>query len=126
MKIVSNNKKQNEQSLIWIIKILSGIMIILFLGIHLIVNHLVVPEGLLSYAEIIRYFSNPLIFVMEITFLIIVVTHSLIGLRSIILDLNFSQKYQSLIDRILVLAGIISVAYGAWLALILFTRGSTL
>jgi succinate dehydrogenase hydrophobic anchor subunit len=80
-------------------------------------------SGLMTYDDVIRYFQNPIIPAIEILFLITVVTHSLIGLRGIILDLNPSRGTLRIITWLLVLLGVSSVAYGIWLALTIASLG---
>jgi succinate dehydrogenase hydrophobic anchor subunit len=72
---------------------------------------------------VIAYYKNPLIPAMEICFLAAVVTHSLIGLRGIILDLKPSRSALKAIDWILVILGITAVSYGTWLALTIASTG---
>lgn len=107
----------------WLIKIIAGLFIVLLLGIHFVVNHLVAPGGLLTYADVVRYYQNPIIVGMEITFLVVVVTHSFLGLRSILLDLNPTQQVLKVIDAVLLVTGTAAVSYGIWLALTIASRG---
>jgi succinate dehydrogenase hydrophobic anchor subunit len=60
---------------------------------------------------------------MEIAFLIFVVTHALMGLRSVLLDLHPSNKVLRLINYSLVVLGIASIAYGIWLVLVIVSKG---
>lgn len=106
----------------WLIKIVAGLFIVIFLGIHFVVNHLVGSGGLLTYADVVRYYQNPVIVIMEISFLIVVVTHSFLGLRSILLDLNPSQKALRIINAVLLIGGVAAVSYGTWLALTIAGR----
>lgn len=112
-----------ESAGLWLIKILTGFLVIVVLVIHLIVNHLIVPGGLLSYADIVLYYQNPIIPIMEIAFLIFVVTHALIGLRSVLLDLQPSNTVLKWINYGLVMLGFGSIAYGIWLILVITSRG---
>lgn len=107
----------------WLIKIIAGLLVVVFLGIHFVVNHLVAPGGLLTYADIVRYYQNPFVVFMEISFLIVVVAHSFLGLRSILLDLNPSQAVLRWINTVLFITGTAAVVYGAWLALTIADRG---
>lgn len=107
----------------WLIKIFAGLIIVLLLGIHFVVNHLVAPDGLLTYIDVVRYYQNPLIVVMEILFLIVVVTHAFLGLRSIILDLNPSLVVLKMVNTALFIVGVAAIAYGIWLALTIASRG---
>jgi succinate dehydrogenase / fumarate reductase membrane anchor subunit len=113
--------KPGEGFWLWLIKLGTGVLIVVLLLIHFIVNHLA-QQGLLNYADVIAYYSNPAIVAMEITFLAAVVSHTLIGLRGIILDLNPPAKLMGTIDRVLVLLGIGAVVYGIALALVVASR----
>lgn len=114
--------KQREGTWLWLFKIFAGLMIVVLLIVHLVVNHLVAPSGLLSYDDVIRYYDNPLIPIMEITFLVFVVSHALVGMRSIILDLNPSTRVLRLVDIFFYLLGGVSIVYGIWLVVVLAGR----
>uniref|UniRef100_A0A7C4KG65 Succinate dehydrogenase n=1 Tax=Anaerolinea thermolimosa TaxID=229919 RepID=A0A7C4KG65_9CHLR len=122
--MLGTRPKAREGAFLWLIKILAGLSIVIVLGIHFVVNHLVAPEGLLNYADVIRYYQNPWVVTMEIFFLIAVVTHALIGIRSILLDLNPSDSFLSILNTILIVVGVGAVAYGIWLALEIASRGN--
>jgi succinate dehydrogenase / fumarate reductase, membrane anchor subunit len=109
--------KSGENTWLWLIKIVTGPLLVVLLLVHFIVNHFIGENGLLTYADVIAYYKNPLIPVMEICFLAAVVTHSLSGLRGIFLDLNPSRSLLKAVDWLLVIVGIVAVVYGAWLAL---------
>jgi succinate dehydrogenase / fumarate reductase membrane anchor subunit len=115
--------RSGEGAGLWFLKILTGFLVIVVLIIHLIVNHLIVEGGLLTYADVVRYYQNSIIPIMEIAFLIFVVTHALMGLRSVLLDLHPSNKVLKLINYGLVVLGVGSIAYGTWLILVIVGRG---
>ena len=69
------------------------------------------------------YYRNPLIPAMEIAFLTAVVTHSLSGLRGIILDLKPARNVLKVMDWVMIIFGISAVSYGTWLALIIASKG---
>jgi succinate dehydrogenase / fumarate reductase membrane anchor subunit len=119
-----NQAKPAENTWLWLLKVLAGLFIIALLEIHFVVNHLVAPGGLLSYADVINYYQNPIVPIMEGFFLVFVVGHALLGLRSIILDLNPSTSRMRWIDFILFALGAIAVLYGIWLLIILVLKGN--
>lgn len=121
--MLGTHPKAREGAFLWLIKILAGLSIVIVLGIHFWVNHLAAPEGLLNYADVIRYYQNPWVVTMEIFFLISVVTHALIGIRSILLDLNPSDSVLSIINTILLIVGVGAITYGIWLAFEIANRG---
>jgi succinate dehydrogenase hydrophobic anchor subunit len=102
----------HENALQWFIKLLAGGLIFFLLIIHFIVNHLVAPGGLLTYQDVVQYYQNPLVLVMEGIFLTVVLVHALLGVRSIILDLNPTQKIVKIVDRGLILTGSVAFVYG--------------
>lgn len=122
--MISSNPKPQEGVWLWLLKIIAGLFIVVIMGIHFWVNHLVAPGGLLSYADVLAYYQNPIIPIMEIVFLVFVVAHALLGLRSILLDLNPSQTVLRWINAGFLVLGVAAVAYGTWLALYIAAKGA--
>jgi succinate dehydrogenase / fumarate reductase membrane anchor subunit len=120
----TSGPKTGETFWLWFLKIITGLFIILLLLIHFVVNHFVAEGGLLTYADVVAYYRIPIIPIMEIAFLIIVVSHALIGLRSIILDLRPSRQTLTAINWLFVVIGIVSVVYGIWLIQVIVAKGS--
>jgi succinate dehydrogenase / fumarate reductase membrane anchor subunit len=102
---------------IWLLQIVSGALLILVLGLHMIAHHFVVQGGLRDFADVIAYISNPLIFVIELVFLVVVTIHAALGLRAVLYDLGPSPSAARAIDWLLVIVGIGAVGYGVFLAL---------
>lgn len=124
MSIQSKRSKPAENTGLWMLKVFAGIFIVVLLGIHFVVNHLLAPGGLLSYSDVIAYYQNPIIPIMEGFFLVFVVGHALLGLRSIVLDLNPSPAQMRWIDPAFILLGSAAIIYGIWLLVVLVMRGS--
>ena len=118
--------KPGEGSNAWLIKILTGLLVILILGIHFIVNHITGGlNGLMTYNEIVSYYArNPIIPIMEGLFVTVVVTHSLLGLRSVLLDLKLSRKTLSTVNWLFLLGGAAFIIYGIGLIVVIVIRGS--
>ncbi len=116
--------RAGETTWLWLIKIATGPLLVLVIILHFTVNHFVgEASGLMTYAQIVQYYRNPIIPAIEIIFLITVVTHCLIGLRGIILDLKPSSSTLKVLDWIFILVGVGSVVYGIWLALAIAAQG---
>jgi len=118
-------RKPGEASGLWLLKVLLGVLIIVLILVHLVVNHYIGEGALLTWEDVVEYYANPLVVFMEITFLIVVVAHSLIGTRSIILDLNPARGKMKIIDWLLIILGSVSVIYGIWLALTIASFSSS-
>jgi succinate dehydrogenase / fumarate reductase membrane anchor subunit len=121
----ASGPRPGENTWIWLIKIVTGPLLVIVLGLHLTVNHYMgsTASGLMTYDDVIWYFQNPMIPAIEILFLITVVTHSLLGLRGIVLDMNPSRTALRIITWLLFILGVSSVAYGSWLALTIASLG---
>lgn len=114
--------RNSPATLRWFTQAALGILLIVLLSIHLVVNHWVAPQGLLTYADVIRYYDVPGIALMEILFLAVVTAHCLIGVHAILLDLALSPRIMKLLTWTLVLAGLGMIAYGirlTWMVAIL-------
>lgn len=104
---------------VWLIQALSGLLLVLLLALHMVANHFVVEGGLRTYADVVAYLSNPIIFVWEIVFLIVVTLHAALGVRAVLLDLGPSVQAERIINRVLAVLGVVAVAYGIWLTLLI-------
>ena len=118
--------RPGENTWLWLIKIVTGPLLLVVLGLHFTVNHYTgsMPSGLMTYEDVIQYFQNPFIVVIEILFLGTVVTHSLIGLHGILLDLHPSRTTLLIFTWLHILIGVSAVTYGIWLALTIASLGS--
>jgi succinate dehydrogenase / fumarate reductase membrane anchor subunit len=111
--------KSHEGFGLWLLKMLSAVFILVILGIHLVVNHFTAEGGLLTYNDILIYF-------MEGTFLVTVVVHSLLGFRSILLDLKPKPGRLQVINWVLGIVGVVSIGYGIWLLTAIVAAGRAL
>lgn len=101
----------------WLVQAFSGLLLILVLGLHMIAHHFVVEGGLRDFADVIDYVSNPLIFALEILFLVVVIIHAMLGMRAILLDLGLGKQRERVVNWIVTIIGVVTLAYGIWLAL---------
>lgn len=99
----------------WVAQALTGVGLLALVTIHMIAHHFIVPEGLRNFADVIEYLSNPVIVGIEVTFLVVVTWHGLLGVRAILFDFGFSPATERRISRVLLLLGVATVAYGLWL-----------
>jgi len=104
---------------IWIIQAVTGLLLILLLGLHMIAHHYVVEGGLRTYQDVVDYISNPIVFVLELLFLIVVTPHAMLGMQNIVLDLGPSESARRAIIWIFRILTIVVLGYGIWLAIAL-------
>lgn len=108
----------------WRLTALSGVALLVLVTVHMVANHFVVEEvgGLRTYAQVLSYVGNPVIFVLESLFLITVTVHAMLGLRGVLLDLGLSARGKRLVTRGVVVLGAITIAYGFVLIGVLASR----
>jgi succinate dehydrogenase hydrophobic anchor subunit len=96
---------------------LTGAAILLLLTVHMVAHHFVVEDvgGLRSYEQVLDYIANPVIFTLELFFLIVVTIHALLGLRGILFDLGIGVRARRRTDLLLWLLGLVTVGYGFFL-----------
>jgi succinate dehydrogenase / fumarate reductase, membrane anchor subunit len=101
-------------------QVVSGVALIVLLGLHMIAQHFIVPTGLRFYEDVIDWLRNPVMIAIEVAFLVFVTYHALVGVRAILFDFGFSSRTERRITRILWIVGLATVVYGvALLAAIL-------
>lgn len=101
---------------VWIIQAITGVLLIVLLGLHMIAHHFIVEGGLRTFQDVIDYISNPVIFVLELLFLIVVTPHAMLGLQGIVLDLGPSKSAERVIIWVFRILMVLVLGYGIWLA----------
>jgi succinate dehydrogenase hydrophobic anchor subunit len=101
----------------WTATTLTGVGLLVLLGIHMVANHFVVESvgGLRSYHQVLEYLAHPAIFSIEAIFLLFVTVHAMLGVRGVLLDLDPSPRAQRWIDVGLTGLGLATLAYGYFL-----------
>lgn len=112
---------QNRASLVWLAQAVTGILLIVLLVVHLIANHFFVPGGLQTYQDVVRYLSNPVIFILEISFLVVVTSHAILGVRAILIDRGIAKANVSRMDTRLWFIGALIIIYGIVLSVLIIT-----
>jgi succinate dehydrogenase cytochrome b556 subunit len=110
-------------SLTWILQVISGVLLVLLLGVHIIMQHFVASGGLRDYAQVLSYLSNPVVVTVETVFVIVLIWHAMLGLRSVLLDFGPGPRGQALITRGVVALGTVTAAYSFWLIATLAAKG---
>jgi succinate dehydrogenase hydrophobic anchor subunit len=113
-----------HRSKTWRATAYSGAALLVLVTIHMVAHHFVVEEvgGLRTYAQVLDYISNPVMFVIEILFLVVVTTHAMLGLRSVLFDFGLSESARHLVARGLLVLGIVTIVYGVTLISVLASR----
>jgi succinate dehydrogenase hydrophobic anchor subunit len=103
--------------LVWALQAISGVLLVAAIALHWYAQHLVVEGGLRGYSQVVSYLREPFALVIETSFLVVVITHALLGLRAIVMDLCPTKPVERLLNLGLGLAGMGAVVYGIELTL---------
>jgi succinate dehydrogenase hydrophobic anchor subunit len=98
----------------WLSTAFTGMALLVLVTVHMVAHHFVVREigGLRTYEQVLEYIGNPVIFVIEAVFLIVVTWHAMLGLRAVALDLDLPPGLARLVRPGVVVLGVVTVAYG--------------
>jgi succinate dehydrogenase hydrophobic anchor subunit len=104
--------QESKPTVAWLWQVVTGVGLVVLLGLHMIANHFIAKGGLRDYAAVVAYLRNPIILVLEILFLVCVTTHALLGVRAIFLDFGVSDRVERMLGRVLKWIGVLTVGYG--------------
>src|SRR5215471_9854660 len=107
--------KEPKPSSAWYWQMFTGVALVLLLGLHFIANHFIATGGIRDFADVVSYLRNPIVLVLEVLFLIVVATHTMLGVRAIVLDFGISIQAEKRLSQVLTVIGVLTVAYGLWL-----------
>ena len=114
-----------HRSRTWRATAASGVALLVLVTIHMIAHHFVVEEvgGLRDLRAGPRLHLQPRhVRASRSLFLVVVTTHAMLGLRSVLFDFGLSVRAKRLVARGLLVLGIATVAYGVTLISVLASR----
>jgi succinate dehydrogenase / fumarate reductase membrane anchor subunit len=100
----------------WFLQALTGVLLVILLGVHMVANHFIVAGGLRTYADVVAYLKNAFVFGWEIVFLAAVTWHALLGARTIVFDFGLGPQVERRVNVALTVIGVLTFAYGVWLS----------
>ncbi len=111
--------QRDRSGAMWLMQALTGLLLVAILGTHMIAHHFIVEGGLRDYQQVLDYVANPVVFAIEIVFVIVAVIHALLGVQAIITDLRPAPRTLRVVEWVLRIIALITIGYGIYLALAL-------
>jgi succinate dehydrogenase hydrophobic anchor subunit len=102
---------------LWLLKAGSGVLLVGFLGLHLLAQHFFVEGGLRDYGAVVAYLRHPLAVVAEIGLLASVIVHAALGVRAVLVDILGDRALRRASWAIAV-AALAALAYGIGLTIV--------
>ena len=111
--------RRDRSGSLWLVQAFSGLVLVILLGLHMIAHHYVVEGGLRNYQQVLDYVNNPVVFILQLLFLILGVSHGLLGTRAIIIDMRPSASALRVVNWVLIVIGVVAIIFGIYLSLAL-------
>ena len=110
-----------------IVQMITGVLIAVLLGVHMIVMHLDAVLGFFgitiaettSWESMMERAGQGLWVILYMALLIFALYHAFIGLRGIILELALPHRTQRIIDWVIIVLGVIFCSLGIYAPIVL-------
>ena len=102
----------------WLVKAVSGGLLIVFLGTHLVAQHLLVEGGLRDYDAVVAYLRHPVALAAELGLLVTVVAHAALGVRAVLVDMLPGERALRRATWVIGAVSLGCLAYGIGLTLV--------
>jgi succinate dehydrogenase hydrophobic anchor subunit len=117
-------RSRSRAGALWLAKAASGVLLIGFLGLHLVAQHFLVEGGLRTYADVVAYLRQPLALVAEIGLLASVIVHAALGVRAILVELLPSDRALRRASWVVAAVAVAAFAYGIGLTAFVIIIGA--
>jgi succinate dehydrogenase hydrophobic anchor subunit len=107
----------DRSGLLWLLKAISGGLLIVFLGAHLVAQHLLAPGGLRDFASVVEYLHQPLALVTETLLVATVLVHASIAVRTFAGELVHDPRALRVASYAIVLGAVATFGYTVWLTI---------
>jgi succinate dehydrogenase hydrophobic anchor subunit len=104
----------------WLVQAVTGALLLVFLAVHLVAQHILAPGGLRDYAAVVAYLGQPVTLAVEIGLLASVVVHACLGIRSSLVDVLGGAGLRRA-SIVIAAAGVACFGYGIWLTIAILT-----
>jgi succinate dehydrogenase hydrophobic anchor subunit len=107
----------DRSGLLWLVKAITGGLLIVFLGVHLVAQHLLVPGGLRDFASVVDYLRQPFALVTETLLVATVLIHVAIAMRTFAAELVRNRGALRVVSIAIVLVAVATFGYTVWLTI---------
>jgi succinate dehydrogenase hydrophobic anchor subunit len=119
------SRRRSGASRLWLVQALTGALLLVFLGIHLVAQHLLAPGGLRDYEAVVAYLREPIALAAELGLLVSVIIHACAGVRASLVEVLPNPVHVRLASVVIALAGAVAAAYAIWLTFSVLAAGGS-
>ena len=120
---VTRWRRRPRPTFAWLAQVVSGVLLLVLLTVHMVAQHFVVEGGLRTYADVVAWIRNPVVFAVEALLLVCVTWHGIAGVHAVLLDLGLRGRAERIVARVLLDLAVATILYGLWLLYMLAFRG---
>lgn len=105
----------DRSGILWLVKAASGGLLLVFLGIHLVAQHLLAPGGLRDFDSVVEYLHQPAALLAEMGLVVSVIVHASVAIRSFLVELIHDRRVLRYLDYVIVVVAIGTFGYTVWI-----------
>ena len=108
-------RRRPRPTFAWAAQVTSGVLLLVLLTVHMVAQHFVVEGGLRTYADVVAWIRNPVVFAVEALLLVCVTWHGSAGVHAVLLDLGLRGRTERIVAQVLLGVAVVTTMYGLWL-----------
>ena len=116
-------RARSGASRLWLVQAVTGAFLLVFLGIHLVAQHLLAPGGLRDYEAVVAYLREPVALAAELGLLVSVIVHACAGMRASLIDVLPNPVHLRIASAVVALVGALAGGYAIWLTFLVISAG---
>ena len=111
----TRSRRRPRPTFAWLAQVVSGVLLLVLLTVHMVAQHFVVEGGLRTYADVVAWIRNPVVFAVEALLLVCVTWHGIAGVHAVLLDLGLRGRTERIVAQVLLGVAVVTTMYGLWL-----------
>ena len=108
-------RRRPRPTFAWVAQVVSGVLLLVLLTVHMVAQHFVVEGGLRTYADVVGWIRNPVVFAIDALLLVCVTWHGIAGVHAVLLDLGLRGRTERIVAQVLLGVAVVTIMYGLWL-----------
>jgi succinate dehydrogenase hydrophobic anchor subunit len=117
-------RTRSGASRLWLVQAVTGALLLIFLGVHLVAQHLLAPGGLRDYSGVVAYLREPLALTAELGLLLSVIVHASAGMRASLVEMLPNPAHLRVASIGIALVGLLAAGYAIWLTFTVIAQGA--
>ena len=105
--------------LVWLLQAVTGVLLVVLVGIHLVAQHILAPGGLRDFDSVLAYLRQPVPMLAELGLVAVVAVHAALGVRAVLVDIVDDVRLIRAASWVLAGLAVLVFVYALWLTLTL-------